>query len=393
MSSMRNNNCASDNAGSSGRSAGGRRRSRRGRGTPERPWCRPRSRNGDERRRPPSAAGHGGAGKRPAEGLPSQARATIPCALILCCLAGCAAPEYAIRPTPVPIESPNVTQLERAISNEQAKLFERHRAWQPRRGQRLWGFDLQAIIDRISRVTERPNLPYRVIVTEDRDPNAAALADGRVYITSGMLNYLASRGSREGELAAIVGHELGHTAAQHLIKRMQMIQQRELIGTLVGVGTSLATRGASSQVGSILNDAVSLVNQTAISGYSQEQELEADQLGVRYMMRAGYDPHDALNLLDDFTRFESGGPMIAIRGVPVPAPFLRTHPYTSLRRAYLARYLNESRVADKPASTASTDLDEARRRLREAQKLYPPTSQSWRNLQRQLDALDRTPAR
>ena len=133
------------------------------------------------------------------------------------------------------------------------------------------------------------------------------------------------------------------------------------------------------------------MNETAISGYSQEQELEADQLGVRYMMRAGYDPQDALNLLEDFVRFESGGPMISVQGIPVPAPFLRMHPYTSLRRAYLARYLNESHVADGHAPASSTD--EERRRLREAQTLYPPGSQSWKNLQHQLDALDRALAR
>ena len=280
--------------------------------------------------------------------------------------------------------------MERAISDEQAKLFEQHRAWQPLRGQRLWGFDLQPIVERISRVTERPNLPYRVILTENRDPNAAALADGRIYITTGMLNYLASRGSHDGELAAIIGHELGHTAAQHLIKRMRIIQQRQLIGTLVGVGTSLAARGANLQIGSILNDAVALVNETAISGYSQEQELEADQLGVRYMLRAGYDPQDALNLLEDFSRFETSGPLIAVGGVPVPAPFLRTHPYTSVRRAYLARYLAELRRATGTAAAAppARSVDEQRRRLREAQQLYPVGSQSWKNLQRQLDALD-----
>ena len=294
-----------------------------------------------------------------------QTRARLFAALAcLTLIAGCATPQYAVRPTPVPEESPWAIQLERTISAYQAREFQRLGARVVEPGERVFGFAPQAIVDRLSRVTERPSLQYRVLMYRDRDPNAAALADGRVYLSTGMLNYLASRGSRESELAFVVAHELAHTVAQHLVKRYQQLQRQQMMLAVVGLGTAIATRQGGTQaqqLATLANDVASLVNDVIVSGYSQDQELEADQLGIRYLIRAGYDPRAALSLLEDFARYD------------VPWPFLRTHPYAQRRREDLARY-----------------LDEARRRLLQAQRLYPVGSQSWNNIQSQLDELERT---
>ena len=275
----------------------------------------------------------------------------------------------------------------------QARELERHGARTVWPGERLWGFDLQQTVDRLSRVTERPGLRYRALLLPEPEPNAAALADGRVYITAGMLNYLAARGSNPNELACILGHELAHTVAQHLVKQYAQAQQQQLLLSLVNLGAQVAASkgGAVGSAGSLANDAAALVSDVMASGYSQEQELEADQLGIRYVIRAGYDPKAALPLLDDFARFDS------------PSPLLRTHPYVQLRRQYLERYLLESGVlsaaptvgAPSPIPPArfaapARSRDEARRRLLGAQKLYPVGSQSWKNLQRQLDELNRS---
>ena len=313
----------------------------------------------------------------------------------VCCLlvSGCAAPQYAVRSLPVPDESAWVRGLEQTISAYQARELQREGVRPVWRGERLFGFDLQQTVDRLSRVTERPTLAYRVFLLYDKAPNAVALADGRIYLTTGMLNYLASRGGpvksrsdfqdlvpdppaflrkqeggsrgRESELATIVGHELAHTVAQHLVKRYQQLQKQQLLMTVVGLGAAVAARGAGAdaqQMGQDAQDIAGLISDVAATGYSQEQELEADQLGVRYCLRAGYDPRAALELLQDFARFDT------------PSPFLRTHPPTERRLEDLERYL--------------TSLDEDRRRLLDAQKLYPVGSQSWKNLQRQLEELE-----
>jgi predicted Zn-dependent protease len=247
------------------------------------------------------------------------------------------------------------------------------------------------VLDQLSRVTERPGLAYRAYLYDDRDPNAAALADGRVYVSTGMLEYLAGRGSRVDELAFILSHELAHTVAQHLVKRYRLLQQQQLIMAIVAAGASTVTREGSQgvqQVGRLAVDAASVLANVAASGYSQDQELEADQLGIRYVSRAGFRPEAALDLLRDFARFDT------------PWPFLRTHPYITTRQEYLQRYLTETGAltGPPPASPprpegrgpppARSDLDERRTQLLEAQKLYPVGSVSWKNLQRQLDELN-----
>ncbi|MBI4343481.1 MAG: M48 family metalloprotease [Candidatus Omnitrophica bacterium] len=286
---------------------------------------------------------------------------------------GCATPQYALRPAPQPVETPDVLQIERAISAQQAADFARQGARPLREGEILWGFEPQAVLERLARVTERPGLPYQAYLYQGKDPNAASLADGRVYVSTGMLAYLAGRSRGPDELASVLAHELAHTTAQHLVKRYQTLQQQQVLLSLVNAGISAATRsaGATAQgVGQLALNAAALLRDVANSGYSQDQELEADQLGLRYLLRAGYDPRAALTLLEDFARFET------------PWPFLRTHPYSAQRRAYLEQYLRET------GASAGSGAQERIAQLRRIQQSYPPGSVSWQNLQRQIEALE-----
>ena len=311
---------------------------------------------------------------------PRLVRGVFFCALCV----GCGTPQYAIRPTPTPEESAEALQIEHAISAVQAREFIKQGARPIGAEEAIAQLRVQEIVDRLSPVTERPALRYRAYLYHDRDPNAAALADGRIYLSSGMLQYLGSRGSRPDELAFIVGHELAHTVAQHLVKRYRYLQQQQLLISLAEAGVAVATRGASETAqgaGRLALDVTSTLQEVAVSGYSQEQELEADQLGARYMMRAGFDPRAALALLQDFARFDT------------PSPFLRTHPYITVRQEYLARYLADTQTGDKRQAGSDrlpvNDADERRRSLSEAQKLYRKGSVSWNNLQRQRDELER----
>ena len=339
--------------------------------------------------------------------------------VVTCALsAGCATPQYAIRQTPAPDESAGAIQIERTISAYQAKEFERQGARPIGLDEPLQGFAVQRIVDQLSRVTERAALHYRAFLYHDKDPNAAALADGRIYISTGLLDYLGSRlpappqnvggaqaggsradepfdssrrgGTRSGrnperkpkdELAFVLGHELGHTVAQHLVKRYRTVEQQQLLMALLAAGASVATRNAGAgaqEAGRLALDVASLLRDVANSGYSQEQELEADQLGIRYVIRAGFDPRAALDLLQDFARFDN------------PWPFLRTHPYISLRRGYLERYLQDAGYLGAPVAPVSSQAQGSARvrELRDVQKLYPVGSVSWKNLQRQIDALE-----
>ena len=321
---------------------------------------------------------------------------------------GCATPQYAMRGTPVPDESLEARAIERSISAAQAGEFQQQGAWPIGLEERVGGFAVQRLVDRLSAVTERAWLRYHAFLYQDHDPNAAALADGRIYISSGLMAYLAGRGpstslravvseqsesnhgSRESELAFVLAHEIGHTVAQHLVKRYHTLERQQLLMSLVAAGAAAATRGASSGVqeaGQLATDAASLLADVANSGYSQSQELEADQLGIRYMIRAGFDPTAALDLLQDFARFDS------------PSPFLRTHPYVVQRRTDLQRYLADIGYASAPKASGGLaprppgDLAERVRPLRQAQALSPKDSISWKNLQRQIAQLEAQHAR
>jgi len=303
---------------------------------------------------------------------------------VVCCLlmAGCATSQYAVRPSPVPEETASAHQIEQTISAVQANEFLQKGAHLIRPDEIVRRLPVQSIVDRLSHVTERPSLHYRAYLYTANDPNAAALADGRIFISSGMLSYLASRGSRQDELAFVLAHELAHTVAQHLVKRYRTLQQQQLLMTLVSTGAAVVTQNAGIGVqtaGRLAVDIASLLNNVAISGYSQSQESEADQLGIRYVMRAGFNPRAALDLLQDFERFDS------------PIPFLRTHPYVAQRREDLRRYLADVGAlhAPAPTRTVAPPIDTERlRELRETQKLYPIGSVSWKNLQQQIESLE-----
>jgi len=340
-----------------------------------------------------STRGSGGASKR---------HKVLTCMFSFGCatIAGCAGPEYAIRQTPVPDESSAAIYIERSISTYQAQQLEQQGVQSIGAEERLNGFAVQQIVDRLSRVTERPLLRYHALLLHDQDPNAVALADGRIYLTTGLLTYLASRGSRADELAFVLAHEIAHTVAQHLVKRYQMLQQQQLLMALIATGASAMTHNATEgvqQAGRLALDIASLTSEIRNSGYSQEQELEADQLGMHYVIRAGFNPKAALDLLQDFERFEH------------PGALLRTHPYIALRRAYLGRYLAETGALTKPSpgighagfsrrvsgrspsAQIGITLEQRRQQLKEVQRGYPVGSISWSNLQRQIDALEHQP--
>ena len=117
--------------------------------------------------------------------------------------------------------------------------------------------------------------------------NAFAVPGGYVYATRQLVNLM----NNEAELAAVLGHEVGHVAARHSARRQQAAQRNQLLGllgTIIG-GAVLGSPELArlSQQGS----------QLLTLSYSRNQELEADQLGVRYLNGAGYDPNAMATLL------------------------------------------------------------------------------------------------
>jgi predicted Zn-dependent protease len=160
---------------------------------------------------------------------------------------------------------------------------------------------------RLAGLSERPDLPWTFRVLDDPVVNAFALPGGFNYVTRGILGYFNS----EAELAGVMGHELGHVTARH--SASQMTKQ-----TLAGVGlvTGMILVPDLQDYAGVASAGLQLM----FLRFSRDDEREADDLGLRYMYRAGYDPREMPNvfaMLDRVSRAAGAG--------RVPG-WLSTHP-------------------------------------------------------------------
>ena len=130
-------------------------------------------------------------------------------------------------------------------------------------------------------------VPFKIKVIKNPYLNAFAFPNGVLYIHTGIL----ARMENEAQLAALLGHEMTHCTHRHALKTLRYLKDKT--GFLIGVQAALREFGGVRDLGTLLG---SLGSRAAISGYSQELEREADMVGLGLMVRAGYDPNEALKL-------------------------------------------------------------------------------------------------
>jgi predicted Zn-dependent protease len=154
---------------------------------------------------------------------------------------------------------------------------------------------LQAYVTELGRKlamkSDRPKLEWTFTVVDTEDVNAFALPGGFIYISRGILPYLNS----EAELAAVLGHEIGHVTAFHGVKR----QTR---GTLANLGAAAAAILTGQQ---IVGDLANVAGAAWVSGYGRDQELEADRIGAELLARTGYDPEAMIRVVASLKAQES----------------------------------------------------------------------------------------
>ena len=179
---------------------------------------------------------------------------------------------------------------------------------------------------------------YRFFIVDDPSMNAFAVPGGYVFVTTGMIRQM----EREGELAGVVAHEISHVYARHMAKQMEKAKITN-IATLIGAMAAVFLGGAALaeplMVGTMAAGASSMLK------YSRDLEQEADSLGFKWMVKAGYDPRDMLSIFRKLGRqrwFEGGE-------IPV---YLSTHPDVDSRLVDLAHQLsrNEGTIPTSPNS-------------------------------------------
>lgn len=142
----------------------------------------------------------------------------------------------------------------------------------------------------LARTSHRPGMPYNFHVVNATYVNAYAFPGGSIAVTRGILAEL----DNEAELAALLGHELGHVNARHTAARMS---KGQLLSTLVG-GVSILAGSKSQMLGNLAGSVGGLGASLLLANYSREDERQADELGMEYMVRAGYTPEGMVGLMD-----------------------------------------------------------------------------------------------
>lgn len=174
-----------------------------------------------------------------------------------------------------------------------------------------------------SRIVAAANLSNRLswdyAVFQDDTPNAFTLPNGKIGVTTGLLNLVQN----DDQLAAVIGHEVGHVVARHAAERYS---QTALTATGLQVAQGVAgdygqAVGALGGIGAQLG---------VLLPFSRTHELEADRLGVDYMAAAGYRPRQALDLWRLMAQQRQGS----------TPEFASTHPSDQSRIAQLEQYIS-----------------------------------------------------
>jgi predicted Zn-dependent protease len=132
---------------------------------------------------------------------------------------------------------------------------------------------------------------FNVTLLNSSADNAFALPGGYVYVTRNLLALM----NDEAELAAVLGHEVAHVAARHSAKRQKAASRNSILGTLGQV--LVGAVAGNSGIGQLLTRGIGTGSQLATLGFSRAQETQADDLGVRYLTGAGYDPNALSTML------------------------------------------------------------------------------------------------
>ncbi len=154
---------------------------------------------------------------------------------------------------------------------------------------------------------------WEVVVFEDTTANAFALPGGRIGVHTGLLEIATS----QGQLAAVLGHEVAHVLAGHSNERLSQ-------AFVAQTGLSLA-QAAANPSSPIQRQVIGLLGTGTYLGillpYNRQQETEADLVGLDYMAHAGFDPRQSVELWRAMSR----------QGGQQPPEFLSTHPSSSTR--------------------------------------------------------------
>lgn len=204
-------------------------------------------------------------------------------AVALAALAGCAATNL-----------PPVTSTDFVFEDDEKRLWARSEEEEQtieKSGMLYQDRELEAYLNGIAKKLQPAEayerIPFRVHVLKNPYCNAFAYPNGHIYVHTGML----ARIDNEAQLATLLAHEMTHATHRHYVRKFRSMQNKSavfastgsLIGGLPGIGDLTMVLG---EIGA----------RASISGHSRDLETEADMVGIRLVVKAGYDPREAPRL-------------------------------------------------------------------------------------------------
>jgi predicted Zn-dependent protease len=183
---------------------------------------------------------------------------------------------------------------------------------------------LQVVGRRLLSAAGEDSTRWEMVVFARNEPNAFALPGGKIGVFEGMFQVAAN----EDQLAAVIGHEIGHIQAEHSQERLSVAAAKQFGLRLVSAALQIGDVAYANEIAALLGVGVEFGLERP---YSRRQELEADELGLLIMAKARFDPREAVEL---WRRMERIG------GRTAPA-FVSTHPAPRARIEALEQILPE----------------------------------------------------
>jgi predicted Zn-dependent protease len=191
---------------------------------------------------------------------------------------------------------------------------------------------LTAVGERIHAATPLANRPFTFDIVNDPNVNAFSIPGGHIYINAGLI----AQADKADELAGVVAHEISHVVARHVIKQVETQQEIGAIGAILLGQNPNGLQQLLAQV----------IAGGAMARFSRADEKEADDLGLEFMTKAGYDPHGMLDMFQKLLSLEKGGNSTVTR-------FFADHPGTQDRindiSGKIAKMGNPTGIVDDPA--------------------------------------------
>ncbi len=188
------------------------------------------------------------------------------------------------------------------------------------------GKNISAAVDRFLRANgkskEADRYKWEFNLVEDKTVNAWCMPGGKVVFYTGILPICDNTDG----IAAVMGHEVAHAFAKHGQERMStgILQQAG------GIAVALSTSRKNPRTRQVWNMAFGISSTVGILAFSRTHETEADKLGMVFMIMAGYNPEEAINVWIRMSKQAKGN---------APPEFLSTHPSNETRIKNLRAYL------------------------------------------------------